>query len=262
MASKNLQPIPLPVHASYTASQDVTVIVPTIQSDGSFTEAFLTWIANDPLEIIIVMIDSKLQEMQSIITKTFKDVAGSSTKVMVLSIPLAGKRRQMARGIQRASGSILVLADDDVFWPPMLLPYLLACFEVPEVGGVGTRQHAHVHPDAALSLWQYLAARRLEKRNISISASNYIDGGVTCLSGRTVAYRAEILTDEAFISAFTHDYWRGRYLLDSGDDTFITRWLYSKGWTMKIQTEPNAEISTIVVDSPKYLQQLIRWARN
>jgi Glycosyltransferase like family 2 len=218
MASKNLQPIPIPAHASYTASQDVTVIVPTMQSDSSFTETFLTWIANDPLEIIIVTIDSKLQEMQSIVTKTSKDVAGSSTKVMVLSIPLAGKRRQMAHGIQR------VLADDDVFWPPMLLPYLLACFEVPEVGGVGTGQHAHVPPDAALSLWQYLAARRLEKRNISISASNYIDGGVTCLSRRTVAYRAEILTDEAFIFAFTHDYWRGRYLLDSGDDTFITRW--------------------------------------
>ncbi|KAN0107833.1 glycosyltransferase family 2 protein [Hyaloscypha variabilis] len=199
-----------------------------------------------------VTIDSKLQEMQSIVTKTSKDVAGSSTKVMVLSIPLAGKRRQMAHGIQR------VLADDDVFWPPMLLPYLLACFEVPEVGGVGTRQHAHVPPDAALSLWQYLAARRLEKRNISISASNYIDGGVTCLSGRTLAYRAEILKDEAFISAFTHDFWRGRYLLDSGDDTFITRWLYSKNWAVKIQTELKAEISTIVVDSPRYLQQLIR----
>ena len=56
--------------------------------------------------------------------------------------------------------------------------------------------------------------------------------------------------------------WRGKYLLDSGDDTFITRWLYSKGWAVKIQIDPNAEISTVVADSPKYLQQLMRWARN
>jgi argonaute-like protein implicated in RNA metabolism and viral defense len=82
----------------------------------------LTWIANDPLQIIIVTIDSKLQEMQSIVTKTFKDVAGSSTKVMVLSIPLAGKRRQMAHGIQRASGSYYYSLRTTYFGHPFFFP--------------------------------------------------------------------------------------------------------------------------------------------
>ena len=167
--------------------------------------------------------------MQDIVINTMKEAAGISTEVKVLGVPLAGKRRQIAHGIRQAKGSILALADDDAFWPSTLLPYLLACFEVAEVGGVGTRQWAHLSPDAELSLWQYLASHRLKRRNINISASNYIDGGVMCLSGRTVGYRAEILKDEAFLSSFTNDYWRGTYLLDSGDDTFITRWLYAKG---------------------------------
>jgi hypothetical protein len=94
MASKNLQPIPIPVHASYTASQDVTVIVPTIQSDSSFTEAFLTWIANDPLEIIIVTIDSKLQEMQSIVAKTSKDVDWLVNESDGAQYPLSLEKRQ------------------------------------------------------------------------------------------------------------------------------------------------------------------------
>lgn len=108
IASAQLQPISLPANASYIASEDVTVIVPTIQVDDSFTEALLTWIANEPLEIIIVTVYSKRQEMQDIVTKTLKEGAESSTKVMVLGVPLAGKRRQMAHGMQQTSGSILV----------------------------------------------------------------------------------------------------------------------------------------------------------
>lgn len=99
-------------------------------------------------------------------------------------------------------------------------------------------------------------------RNLSISASSYVDGGVTCLSGRTAGYGAEILKDAAFISSFTKDFWRGKYLLDSGDDTFITRWLYAKGWEIRIQSEPEAEIETVVADSAKLLRQLLRWTRN
>ncbi|RDW69566.1 hypothetical protein BP6252_08586 [Coleophoma cylindrospora] len=262
IAATKLQPTPIPIHPSYAACWDVTVVVPTINAEENFTDAILTWLENRPLEIVIVTIDSKVEDIKSIIANIFKESQGFSTIIKVLGVPQAGKRRQMTQGIQQAKGSIIVLADDDAFWPPNLLPYLLACFEDSEVGGVGTRQRAHVSTEAPLSLWQYLAARRLKRRNISISASSYIDGGITCLSGRTVGYRAEILKDASFLYSFTHDHWRGRHLLDSGDDTFITRWLYTTGWRMKIQTAPEAEISTFVTDSPKYLQQLLRWTRN
>lgn len=45
------------------------------------------------------------------------------------------------------------------------------------------------------TVWEVLAAYRIAMRNIEITATTYIDGGVCCLSGRTAAYRTEILRD-------------------------------------------------------------------
>ena len=125
--------------------------------------------------------------------------------------------------ILKARGSIIVFADDDVFWPSTFLPYLLACFEDSTVRAAdGILQYACLPAKCNPSIWQHLAAQRLEKLNIAIPASNYLDGGVSCLSGRTVCYRAEILKAGAFIQSSTNDYWRRKYLLNSGEDTFIT----------------------------------------
>ncbi|KAG2338016.1 hypothetical protein BDR05DRAFT_1004550 [Suillus weaverae] len=67
------------------------------------------------------------------------------------------------------------------------------------------------------------AAFRLTIRNIEISSSTYIDGGLPCLSGHTAAYRTVILKDPEFLHGFMHDYWLGKYQLNSGDDKFLTR---------------------------------------
>ena len=171
----------------------------------------------------------------------------------------------MARGLERAKGSIIVFVDDDVLWQPQLLRYLLACFEDQTVGGAGSRHRAYLTEQElsrASSIWQRLADRRLVRRNRSLAATNYIDGGVTCVSGRTAAYRSEILQAPIFTQSFTHDFWLGVYLLDPGDDTFCTRWLIANGWHIKIQTASEAEIYTEVLDSPLFLTQLLRWARN
>ena len=121
---------------------------------------------------------------------------------------------------------------------------------------------AYVPSGAVLNLWHFLAADRFAKRMRIISANIHMDGGISCLSGRTVAYRAEILKAESFIYAFTHDYWCDRYLLDSGDDVFITHWLFSSGWKVRVQTEVAATISTSIRGDSTYVLQLLRWARN
>ena len=116
--------------------------------------------------------------------------------------------------------------------------------------------------DRAATIWETLAAQRLRQRNLSIMRSNGLDGSVTCLSGRTAAYRASILKNKSFLQSFTNDMWRGKYRLDSGDGTFITRWLYSQGWGVQIQTSPMANIDTIVLDSADFIKQQLRWTRN
>jgi hypothetical protein len=82
------------------------------------------------------------------------------------------------------------------------------------------------------------------------------------LSGRTAAYRASILQDPNFLEAFTNDYWRGQYRLDSGDDVFISKWIYCHKWKACYQVEKEFEVFTTVKADHNYLKQLIRWQRN
>jgi len=176
-------------------------------------------------------------------------------------VPFANKRLQMAEGIRNTTTDIIVFADDDAIWPPTLLPYTLACFEDQKIGAVGTSQR--VQPvGEKMTVWEVLAAFRLTIRNIEIAASTHIDGGVCCLSGRTAAYRTVILKDPEFLHGFTHDYWLGKYHLNSGDDKFLTRWMVSHGWSTYIQCCKEAELLSTMKPNWRFLKQVLRWTRN
>jgi hypothetical protein len=99
-------------------------------------------------------------------------------------------------------------------------------------------------------------------RNIEITATTYIDGGVCCLSGRTAMYRTSILRDPDFQWKFTHEFWRGKYHQHSGDDKFLTRWLHSHAWKTYIQACKESELSSTFKDNWRFLLQLLRWTRN
>jgi cellulose synthase/poly-beta-1,6-N-acetylglucosamine synthase-like glycosyltransferase len=267
LTASRLAPIASCSNPSYTPSKDVTVIIPTIDPEEGFKHSLLTVMKASPLEILIVTdlinftaikrcVDEALQLQKPNASQKF------STTVKVHTVEHASKRLQMVKGIKQARGNIIVFADDDAFWPPSVLKHLLSCFENASNGGGGVLQKAYIPPSTPRNMWQFLAAIRLEKRMVRIAANNYVDGGMSCLSGRTVAYRAAILKTDAFMHAFTHDFWINRYLLDSGDDVFITHWLFRKGWRVRLQTEPAATIGTTVERSAKYLKQSLRWSRN
>jgi len=107
-----------------------------------------------------------------------------------------------------------------------------------------------------------LAAFRLCMRNIDLASSTYIDGGTSCLAGRTAAYRTVILKDPEFLYGFTHDYWLGKYQLNSGDDLFLTRWMVSHGWKTYVQVCKEAEILSTMKPNWRFLKQVSRWTRN
>ncbi|KAH9250575.1 hypothetical protein BASA81_011620 [Batrachochytrium salamandrivorans] len=99
-----------------------------------------------------------------------------------------------------------------------------------------------------MTIWEILAAYRITMRNIEVTSSTYIDGGVCCLSGRTAAYRTAILRDPQFQQEFTHEFWRGKYHQHSGDDKILTRWLHSHSWKTFIQCCPEAELASTFKD--------------
>lgn len=254
-ASLAYRPVPLPENPTYVAEEDVTIIVPTIDAGEEFKEAARSWLAGKPKEIIIVTEEKMVDSLQ--------DLANSvdPRRIRVITVPYANKRLQMVRGIKEVTTDIIVFADDDAIWPPTLLPYVLACFEDQKIGGVGTSQR--VQPvGEKFTVWEVLAAFRLTIRNIEISASTHIDGGVCCLSGRTAAYRTVILKDPEFIHGFTHDYWLDKYHLNSGDDKFLTRWMVSHGWSTYIQCCKEAELLSTMKPNWRFLKQVLRWTRN
>ena len=254
-ASYAYRPIPLPENPTYIASEDVTIIVPTIDAGEEFKEAAHSWLAGKPKEILIITEEKMLGPLQELAN------AVDPERIRVLTVPYANKRLQMSHGIKNTTTDIIVFADDDAIWPPTLLPYVLACFEDQKVGGVGTSQRVKAVGDR-MTVWEVLAAFRLTIRNIEISSSTHIDGGLPCLSGRTAAYRTVILKDPEFLHGFTHDYWLDKYQLNSGDDKFLTRWMVSHGWSTYVQCCKEAELLSTMKPNWRFLKQVLRWTRN
>ncbi|OQO02021.1 hypothetical protein B0A48_12494 [Cryoendolithus antarcticus] len=203
--------------------------------------------------MILVTIDANVKALNKIAN------AINAKKLRVLNIREANKRRQMCRAIPEVRTRITVFVDDDVIWPPKVLQWMLAPFEDAKMGGVGTSQRLRRSPN--VSIWSFLGATYLERRNFDCSACLHVDGGVPCLSGRTVAYRSSILQDDAFTHGFTNEEWR-TCQLNADDDNFITRWMYSHDWKIAMQYHKEAEVQTTLEDGPKYLSQCLRWVRS
>ena len=253
-----LRPTPIPESPTLT-SQDVTVVIPSIDGDGwILTETIRSILATEPHEIILVTIHANLVQAQTMVKNM------GTTKIKIRSVAYPNKRRQMVRAIPEITTHITVFADDDVLWPPTLLPWMLAPLEDESYGGVGTNQRLRraEAPRLRQRIYGYLNALYLERRNFDCASCMYMDGGLPCLSGRTVAYRSRIIKDEAFIYGFTHEEWLGRYQLNADDDNFMTRWLISHDKKIGFQYHKEAEVLTTLEDNPNFVKQCLRWSRS
>ena len=252
------QTIPIPETPRLT-SEDVTVVIPSLGGDG-LEDTIRSILATEPHQIIIVTIDANAGKASKMVKKM------TTTKVRVMSVAQPNKRRQMVKAIPDVNTAITVFADDDVTWPSKLLPWMLAPLENDAYGGVGTNQALRPadYPTFEQKVWGFLGAVYLQRRNFDCAACNCMDGGLPCLSGRTVAYRTKIIKDDAFIRGFTNEVWglSGNYQLNADDDNFITRWLVSQGHRTAFQYHREAEVLTELEPNVKFLKQCLRWSRS
>jgi cellulose synthase/poly-beta-1,6-N-acetylglucosamine synthase-like glycosyltransferase len=249
--------IPPPLEPTLVPN-NITVIIPTIcgKDNARLEDTIRSCLHTGQHQVIIVTVDSD------------KDIVGGLAKsidptVMVLSLPYPNKRHQVSQGIRNVRTSITVIADDDVIWPPHLLPHILAPFEDRSFGAVGTCQQVRRNEDLSLldRVWEFLGASYIQRRNFEITATSNIDGGISCLSGRTAAFRTEILQENSFIEGYCDEQWCGKPL-NPDDDNFITRHLVAQGWMIKIQSSPEAVVQTTLETNRRYLHQCLRWARS
>ncbi|KAF8215167.1 polysaccharide synthase [Mycena galopus ATCC 62051] len=262
--SQKCQPIPLPKTPTLYPS-DVSIVVATVNTPDEFTGALRTWIAARPKEIILVTIkrdETRLRELLAPVLRESPDV-----QISVLIAPRANHRVQMDVGIEAVQGSIVAIVDDCVFWknPVAILAYLLAPLEDPKVGGVVGRQSAYIDPERhnpSIVTAAEVAALKYMDANQTLQAARFAaDGGCWCLEGRTYLVRGTIVQDPGFRYALTHDMWMGK-ALNTGSDSFVTRWMITHDHKMSIQDAPEAEISKAVMrDTRRYAKQTIRWQR-
>ncbi|KAH6657184.1 nucleotide-diphospho-sugar transferase [Truncatella angustata] len=248
---------PIPEKPGYTAD-DVTVVIPTIHNCFEELRPSLESIlACKPQELILVTTFDKEVSLRKLASTL------SSRNIRVLCSSIANKRLQVCEALPHVKTRIIIMADDDVTWPSTLMPWLLAPFEDPKIGGVGTCQRVRRDRDGswAAQSWNWLGAAYIERRNFEISATHNIDGGTSCMSGRTGAYRAEILQSQDFLDGFKNERWQ-KYTLNADDDNFVTRWLVSHQWKTWIQYNDECEIETTLEVGQKFLYQCSRWARS
>ena len=254
-ANLTYKPIPIPAVPTYTP-KDCTVCIPTVFKDPDELAECIGHVDScGPSEIFIIVLDSNVAACRALCD------ANNFSNCTVLGVPRLGKRLQMVRALEHIQTRIIVWADDDVFLPTNYLEHLVAIFENPKVGAgssvqkvrrPGTSSWATI---GVISLWAQVYIQRRVWNNL---ASNAIDGSISTLSGRCAAYRADILKDDNFIKEFLGGSFMGKKL-DSDDDKFLTRWVYSHGWEIAIQTAVCLE-TTLETDW-KYIHQCMRWAR-
>lgn len=259
------RPSPI-LNAAFFSREDVTVVIPTIEpKDPDFLACLQSVLMNQPKEVYIVTIGSinrkLVEEKASYYGSGFPDV-----QITVSAIRNPNKRKQIASVLPKVRTAITILADDHVFWPSNhFLTSIIAPFEDAKIGAVAPHKRVRrLGPTFGwTSFYGFLGSIYLERHNFELRATNAMDGGLFVVSGRTAAYRTEILQDPGFLHQYTNErLFFGMFSLpNADDDNFITRWVVKKGWNLKFQQCRNSTMETTLGEYPKFISQVLRWNR-
>ncbi|MBO0824294.1 MAG: glycosyltransferase [Actinobacteria bacterium] len=238
-----------PVPPGFTAT--TSVVVPSYREDPAILDRCLTsWLAEDPTEVIVV---PDLADVDVI--ELLRHRARTDDRLVVVPFRHRGKRSALGVGIRQARCEILVLADSDTMWQPGLLPAVLAPFRNEKVGGVGTRQNVY-QPET--SVWRRVADWMIDVRYLDYVPAQSRAGAVACLSGRTVAYRRNIVMP--VLEHLEDEFFLGRRC-QAGDDGRLTWLVLGSGYKTVYQSTARA-LSMFPDTGRAFLKQRLRWSRN
>ncbi len=238
-----------PIENDYNCT--ATIVTPVYNEDPLlFRMAIESWIANEPDRIIAVV---------DITDTVCMAIARSYPEVQVIPIDLPGKRPALAAGVDAATTDIVVLVDSDVIWESDVLRKIKMPFVDPHIGGVGTRQNMYPTDGWRPTVWERIADIYLDIRYADeVPATTRWGRAVSCLSGRTAAYRTRLL--QSMREAFLNETFLGTPCM-SGDDKRYTCLILQRGYHTWNQL--NARVySTFKPDFRGFVNQRIRWSRN
>jgi hyaluronan synthase len=237
-----------PIRNDYNTS--ATIVTPVYKEDPVlFRSAIDSWIANKPDRIIAVI---------DVTDTTCIEIAKTYPEVEVMLIDIPGKRPALAMGVDATTTDIVVLVDSDVIWEPDVLAKLKMPFIDPKIGGVGTRQNMYPTDGKRPTIWERLADIYLDIRYTDEVPATTLFKAVSCLSGRTAAYRTQVL--QILREPFLNETFNGHPCM-SGDDKRYTCLVLQSGYRTWNQLDARV-YSTFKPDFRGFVKQRIRWSRN
>lgn len=171
-------------------------------------------------------------------------------RLQLVRIPGSGKRDGLAQGFRAISrdmpekGSLVAVIDGDSELENGLIRKCAPFFKLqPNLGALTTDEDCDVEGSEVMSQWHRL---RFAQRHILMS-SMALSSKVLTLTGRMSMFRADIVTDPAFIhhvETDSIDHWRlGHFKFLTGDDKSTWYWVLSKGYDMMYV--PDVSVHTI-----------------
>jgi hyaluronan synthase len=230
-----------------------TIVTPVYNEDPLlFRRALDSWLANRPDRIIAVV-----DVTDTTCLAIAQEYADRGVDLIPIDIP--GKRPALAAGVDAASTDIVVLVDSDVLWEADVLAKIKMPFADEQIGGVGTRQFMHPTNGRRATLWERLADIYLDIRySDEVPATTRWGRAVSCLSGRTAAYRTKLL--QSLREPFLNETFLGNPCM-SGDDKRYTCLVLQNGY--RTWNQLNAQVySTFNPKFKGFVKQRIRWSRN
>ena len=237
-------------------SMDFTIVCCTLGTESSYLTNVRSWLACKPHKLIIATIHERLPDLQNLAN------ALADQQVHIISVPRPDWRQQACEAVRHVTTPYVVFVDDRVRWRPEMLQHLASGFGDPAVGGITTAERL-VPQGARFTIWESFGALNLVRRNILHSYLAYFgNGNVLNLAGRTSGFRTHIIQQDRFYHAFQKDLWRGKYILRTGNDNFLTSWILRQGWKTQFLIHEKATVLAKVNADRSYLRQLMRWSRD
>ncbi len=229
----------------------VSIVTPVYNEDPQvFCKALISWINNQPKEIIAV-IDYTSKDCVAV----FKSIQRWFPRAKLLITYNSGKRQALVDGIKAATGDIVALVDSDTFWSEDTMRNTLSPFADPKVGGVGTYQSVWQPKTLAQKIFNMQLNLRYHDDFPFLAAAG---DALICLSGRTAFYRRNILLP--LLDDLINETFMGTPVI-SGDDKRLTYLVLSKGF--KVAFQSNAHVYTPGMPNfSSFLKQRLRWTRN
>ncbi len=226
-----------------------TVVVPSYHEDPDVLLRCLeTWRRQHPSRIVIVLDVADVEAERRI-------EALGLPEVDVIMFKHRGKRSALGVGIRAADTELVVLVDSDTAWEDGMLAAVQMPFIDAAVGAVSTRQNVYL---PKTSTWRRVADWIIDQRYYDYAPAMGRFGGVICASGRTSAYRREVILPK--LPELEHEVFMGRECV-AGDDGRLTWLVLSEGYRVTHQDSARA-LSMFPDTFRAFVKQRVRWSRN